>query len=111
MFPCQRCVKFDVMILHARDCHKPLVKFIVCLQCQCLSVTLTSYVAHVAGCLNLDQDHAPAYVDHIIKFDEPPQIVVCDICGIYKQKVGSIFDTHRRICARFILEHDAINSR
>ena len=94
------------MTSHDTDCNKPLVKFIVCIKCQCLSVTLVSYLTHVEHCLGLKEEAAPSYVDLIVKFDEPPTIVVCDICGVFKQVAGAIMDAHREICTKFVFEHD-----
>ena len=103
---CRRCTEFTVMTCHGSECHEPVVKFIICVKCQCLSVTLTSYLAHVANCLGLGEDSAPAYADLIVRFEEPPQIIVCDICGVFKQVAGPVYDAHQEICAKYVFEHD-----
>ena len=104
--PCNRCKEFTVMTCHDTDCPAPLVKFVICVKCQCLSATLTSYLAHVANCLGLGEENAPDYTNLIVKFDVPPQIIVCDICGVFKQVAGAILDAHREICTKYVFEHD-----
>ena len=103
---CGRCHDFNVMTSHDTDCNEPVVKFIVCIKCQCLSVTLASYLTHVEHCLGLKEEAAPSYANLIVKFDDPPTIVVCDICGVFKQVAGAIMDAHREICTKFVFEHD-----
>ena len=103
---CGRCGDFECMLPHGESCGAPITKFIVCIKCQCLCATLSVYLAHVATCLRLPESRAPHYADHIVQFEEPPQLSVCDCCGIYRQRQGALLDTHRHICLRYASEHD-----
>ena len=103
---CGRCDDFDCMLPHADKCAAPYCKFIVCPKCQCLCATKASFDAHVESCLGLVQGCAPHYELHIVVFEEPPVLALCEICGMYRQRRGALLDAHRYICQRFIHEHD-----
>ena len=103
---CTRCHEFGCMLLHANECTSPFVKFVVCPKCQCLCTTRASFEAHVEACIGLTKSAIPDYKLHIVKFDESPCLILCEICGMYKQRKGALMDAHRYICQRYIQEHD-----
>ena len=102
---CLRCHDFECMLPHGEQCGAPCIKFIVCPKCQSMCVTKASFDAHVATCLGAADVMLIEYELHIVKFDEPPCLVLCDACGMYKQRRGALMDAHRYICQRYVHEH------
>ena len=103
---CHCCHDFNCMLPHAEFCSMPVTKFIVCVKCQCMLATQAGYVAHVATCLRLTGARMPDYEQHIVQFEEAPQLGMCDCCGVYRQRQGALLDMHRHVCQSYISEHD-----
>ena len=107
---CMRCHDFGCMMPHGDGCGSPYCKFIICPKCQCMYATKSSFEAHVEVCLGQKDGRALDYELHIVQFEEPPCIGLCEICGVYRQRKGSLLDAHRYICQKYIHEHDGTKS-
>ena len=102
---CGRCNTANCMEPHITECDAPLRKFIVCVKCQCLCLTVASYLAHVRECLGATPERAPNYVNHIVCFEEAPELGICQFCGVFRQRQGVLLEAHRHICGLYVREH------
>ena len=103
---CMRCHDFSCMMPHDDGCGSPYIKFAICPKCQCMCATKSSFEAHIEVCLGTKDGRALDYELHIVQFEDPPCVGLCEICGVYRQRKGSLLDAHRYICQKYIQEHD-----